>query len=147
MVASAAPYSYDPELRAASRVLFNDVDAFGPIQLTSWQARTPFIEKNRAALVDLLEDTIRSIRWWIDPKNHTEVVGLVASFNKQKPENIDWIFTKHDLYRDPDWLPNLNALQSNVDSEREIGLLKTHIEINKYADLSLVKEAAARVNK
>ena len=32
-----------------------------------WTARKPFIDKNRAAMVDFMEDTLRITRWYLDP--------------------------------------------------------------------------------
>ena len=49
------------------------------------------------------------------------------------------------LYSDPNLMPNLEALQRNVDTTRELGFVKKKIDITKYADLSLVKEAAKRL--
>ncbi len=88
-----------------------------------WTARTGFIQQNRAALVDFLEDTVRAIRWYTDPKNHEEAVAIVARLNKAPPERMDWAFTGRDQYRDPNGTPNLDALQSNLQQQKEVGLL------------------------
>ena len=40
--------------------------------------------------------------------------------------------------------PNVKALQNNLDVQKELGLLKISIDVKKYADLSLVKDAAKR---
>ena len=42
-------------------------------------------------------------------------------------------------------LPNLDALQRNVDMTHELGFVKTTLDVTKYADLSLVQEAAKRL--
>jgi NitT/TauT family transport system substrate-binding protein len=42
-------------------------------------------------------------------------------------------------------MPNLDALQRNVDTTRELGFVKKKIDIKKYSDLSLVQEAAKRL--
>ena len=39
----------------------------------------------------------------------------------------------------------LAALQRNVDTTRELGFVKKKIDINSYADLTLVQEAAKRL--
>ena len=145
LISIAPPFSYDPELQAKSRMLFNPADSFGPIQITAWTARAAFLEKNRAALVDFMEDVICSIRWYTDPKNHKEAVAIVAAYTKQQPEQIDFVFTPHEFYRDPNGEPNLDALQSNLNTQQELGLLDYKLEIRKYADLSIVKEAASRL--
>jgi len=148
MITSPLPFSMDPRLRATARTLFTQYEAAGTTQMIMWAARTGFIEKNRAALVDLLEDTIRVRRWFADPANHAETVKLVTSLTKEPAEQYDsWIFTKRDYFRDPDDRPDLAATQRNVDALTEMGLLSGKIDIAAHADLTLVKEAAARVNR
>ena len=146
-VTTAIPFSQDPELRKIARALFTQKDAIGPSQMILWAARKGFIEKNRAALVDLLADTIRTRRFYIDPAGHADAVKIAAGFTKQPPENLEaWLFTKSgDYYHDPDDLPNMAALQANIDTQHEEGFLKAALDVATYADLSLVREAAQRV--
>jgi sulfonate transport system substrate-binding protein len=139
------PFSLDPDLRAIAKTLFTQKDAFGITQLTMWTARTGFIQQNRAALVDFLEDSVRAVRWYTDPKNHEEAVAIVARLNNAPPARVDWAFTGRDQYRDPDGLPNLDALQSNLQQQKTVGLLNTDIDVKKYSDLSMVEEAAKRL--
>ncbi len=145
LVSAVPPFSLDPELRAMSRTLFTQKDAFGVTQLTMWTARTDFIAQNRAALVDFLEDTIRAVRWYTDPKNHDEAVAIVARLIKAPPARVDWAFGSRDQFRDPSCIPNLKALQSNLQQQKEVGLLKGDIDVRKYSDLSMVEEAAKRL--
>ena len=42
-------------------------------------------------------------------------------------------------------LPNLDALQRNIDITRELGFVKNKIDVKQYSDLSLVQEAAKRL--
>jgi sulfonate transport system substrate-binding protein len=145
LVSAVPPFSLDPDLRALANTLFTQKDAFGITQLTMWTARTDFIRQNRAALVDFLEDTVRAIRWYIDPKNHEEAVAIVARLNKAPPARVDWAFTSRDQYRDPNGVPNLNALQTNLNQQKELGFLKEDVDVKKYSDLSMVSEAAKRL--
>jgi sulfonate transport system substrate-binding protein len=147
LISSPLPFSEDPDLRKMARTLFTQREAAGATQMILWAVRAGFIAQHRAALVDFLEDTIRVRRWYEDPANHAEVVKLVSEFTKQSADHYEpWLFTKADYYRDPDDLPNLQALQQNVDELVTQGLLPAHIDVAAHADLSLVKEAAARVN-
>jgi NitT/TauT family transport system substrate-binding protein len=41
-------------------------------------------------------------------------------------------------------IPNLAALQSNVDLTHELGFTKASFDVKKYTDLSIVEEAAKR---
>jgi NitT/TauT family transport system substrate-binding protein len=140
------PFAFDPELRQNARVLFNQKDAIGTTQMTVWVVRKGFLDKNRAALLDFLEDSVRVVRWYVDPKNHDEAVQIAARVTKLKPELFaDWLLTAKDHYRSPDLLPDLAALQSNIDVQRDLGFLKGPIDVQKYADLSVVREAAQRL--
>jgi len=145
LVSAVPPFSLDPQLRDMARTLFTQKDAFGVTQLTAWTARTGFIAQNRAALVDFLEDTIRAIRWYTDPKNHDEATAIVARLIKVPPERVAWAFGPRDQFRDPNGMPNMKALQSNLQEQKAVGLLKGDIDVAKYADLSLVQEAAKRL--
>ncbi len=145
LIPGVLPFSLDPELRKISRPLFVQRDAIGVTQMIAWAARKPFIDKNRAAMVDFMEDTVRIVRWYLDPKNHNEVMQIAARVTKQPPERFDWVFTKKDAYRDPNMLPDLTALQRNVDMTRDLGFVRGTIDIKKHAELSLVEEAAKRL--
>jgi NitT/TauT family transport system substrate-binding protein len=145
LVSAVPPFSLDPALNAMAHPLFSQKDAFGITQLTMWTARTPFIQQNRAALVDFLEDTIRVIRWYSDPKNHEEAVAIVAKLTKFPPARVEWAFTGKDQYRNPNGMPNLAALQNNLNLQKEVGFLKETIDVKTYSDVSMVQEAAKRL--
>jgi ABC-type nitrate/sulfonate/bicarbonate transport system substrate-binding protein len=145
MVAIAPPFAFDPELRAKSRRFFSETDAMGPTQLLSLAARKSFIDENRAVLVDFLEDVIRTVRWFTDPKNHEAAIALAAALTKQPAAQLQRLFTKGDNFRDPNAEPNLKSLQHSLDLQHEMGMQKTQIDVKHYADLSLVQEAAARL--
>jgi len=145
MVAIAPPFAFDPELQSVSRMFFTETDAMGPTQLLALAARKGYIDQNRAVLVDFFEDVIRTVRWLIDPKNHEAAVQLASEMTKQPPAQLQRLFTKQDNYRSPNSEPNLEALQHSLDLQHEMGIQKTRIDIKKYADVSLVREAAARV--
>jgi NitT/TauT family transport system substrate-binding protein len=98
-------------------------------------------------MVDFMEDMLIITRWYQDPKNHDEVAKIASKITKVPPERFGWLFTKADTYRDPNLLPNVEALQRNIDTTRELGFVKNRIDIKNYADLSLAKEAAARLKK
>ncbi len=146
LVAAVAPFNATPTFIAEARPLFTDVEALGgPTQFVIWTAHEDFLKKNRAAMVDLFEDAIRVVRYLTDPKNHDAVVELAAQITKQPPERLQWVYGKPDLYRDPNMLPNLANLQRAVDAQYDVGFLKAKLDVKPYADLSMVKEAAARI--
>jgi sulfonate transport system substrate-binding protein len=135
-----------PQLQAIARPLFYLKDAMGTTQILARVARTGFIAKNRAALVDYFEDEIRELRWYLDPANHDEAVRIVADFTKLPPAAFaGWIFTERDQYRDPDDRPNLEAVARNLKTQKDAGFLNIDVDVDRYADLSLVEEAARRL--
>jgi sulfonate transport system substrate-binding protein len=146
LIPGVIPFAFDPELRKNARTLFTQKDAIGTTQMIVWAARKDFIAKNRAAMVDLMEDTLRIVRWYLDPANHDAAVEIAARLTKQPPERFaPWLFTAKDYYRDPNMLPNLGALQANIDTQKQLGFLKSDFDVKKYADLSIVGEAAQRL--
>jgi NitT/TauT family transport system substrate-binding protein len=141
------PFSHDVELRANSRALFTQRDALGRTQMIVLTARKAFLEKNRAAMIDFLEDNLRVARWCLDPANHDEAVRIAAKLTKQPPERFaGWLFTRDDYYRDPDMRPDVAALQANIDLQREAGFLKQPLDVRHYLDLGLIEEAARRLD-
>jgi sulfonate transport system substrate-binding protein len=146
LVAAVAPFTFSPNFQNITRPLFTAVDALGgSTQFVIWTAHNEFLKKNRAAIVDLLEDAVRAVRYLTDPKNHDAVVAIAAKLTKQPPERMQWVYTKEDLYRDPNMLPDIAGLQRAVDAQQVVGFLKAKIDVKPYVDLSLVKEAAARI--
>ena len=144
------PFSFDPELREKGRVLFTQKEAVGRTQMIVWAAREGFIKKNRAAMVDFMEDAIRAVRWYIDPKNHAEAVEIAARVSKRPAGSFDkWLFRKAgqngDYYHDHNMRPDLKALQANIDLQHKLGLVKASINVPKHSDLSLIQDAAKRL--
>jgi len=97
--------------------------------------------------VDFFEDYLTALRWFLDPDNKAEAVEIVARFMKQQPEALGYVFTQSDFYRDPDALPNAAMLQAGIDVQKDLGFIQESIDVGKYIDDSLVKEAAARLAK
>jgi NitT/TauT family transport system substrate-binding protein len=145
LITAGLPFAYDPELVANSQTLFTMKDALGASALSFWVVRSDFLTQHRAVLVDLLEDTVRSYRWFADPANHKEACEILARFTKQPVERVEgWAFTKKDAYRDPNGLPNIDMIAHDVDAMKELGFIKADLSIKRYADTSLVKEADRR---
>lgn len=146
LVPCVLPFALDPELRAASRNLFVQREVTGRTQMILWAARAGFLQKNRAAMVDFMEDTVRSVRWFLDPANHKEVIQIAETVSKRPAASFDaWLFNQKDYYRDPNMMPDLAALQENIKLQTELGFLKSEIDIKKYADLSIIQEAVKRL--
>jgi NitT/TauT family transport system substrate-binding protein len=145
IIPTVLPFALDPELKKIARPLFNITEAIGPSQFAMWAARKPFIDANRAALIDFMEDTMRIERWYLDPANHDAVAQIAATMTKQPPERFGWLFTKSDYFRSPVMRPDLDALQKNVDMTKDLGFVKASFDVKAHSDLSLIEEAAKRL--
>lgn len=147
VIPGVLPFSLNPKLREDGKILFRQKDALGVTQMIVLAARKSFIDAHRAAMVDYMEDMLRIVHWYLDPKNHDEAAKIASKITKAPPERFGWLFTKADTYRDPDLMPNLEALQRNIDTTQQLGFIKQKLDIKQYADLSLVKDATARLKK
>src|SRR5947208_2374735 len=145
LVVGVLPFSYDPELNEFAKPLFTTQSSLGRIALSFWAARKTFIDRNTAALLDLLEDYGTMLHWFYDPANHKEAVEITARFLRRPPALFeDWLFTKRDFYRDLDGKPDLHVIQESIDKVQELGFIRESVEASKYADLSLIEEANRR---
>jgi len=150
MFPGVLPFSQDPQIRKVTRRLFLQSDAIGRTQMVVWAARDPFIRAHRDALADFLEDALRCERWYLDPANHEEAVAIAARISKSPPSLwATWFFKKTgehgDYYHDPNGKPDLAALQTNINVQHELGFIRSQFDVRKYADLSLIEEAAKRL--
>ena len=145
LVNSVHPFDLDPKFQAQTRVLFTTPDAVGPFALGLLAARTGFIAKHRAALIDFLQDYVRAIRWYTNPANRAKALEIISRFTKQ-PESIfdSWLLVPgKDYYRDRDGMPDLDMVTANIHVEKELGLVKEDLDAKDYADLGPLKEALA----
>jgi NitT/TauT family transport system substrate-binding protein len=140
------PFAEDPRVQANARPLFSVADALGgPTQTIVWVAHQKFLAEHRAAMVDMLEDTVRVTRFLTDPENHAEVVQIAAKVAKQPAARLDYVYGKQDAYRDPNMRPNLDNMQRAVDAQQETGFLKTKLDVKKYSGLDILETANARI--
>ena len=145
LVPSVPPFLFDPELAKFAHPLFSQRDAMGASELGVWAAKDSFLKKNRAAIVDMLEDTMIATRWFNDPANHDEAVKIVVETTKAPAALFgDWIFTRKDYFRDGKLVPDVAAMQANIDLQGQLGFLKGKMDVKKFVDLSYVEEAGKR---
>jgi NitT/TauT family transport system substrate-binding protein len=147
LVSAVMPFALNPMLNQIGFPLYDQTEGLGPSQFVFWTARKAWIDKNRAAIVDFLEDHMLMRRWLVDPKTRMDAVKVLAEVTKQPVANYtDWAFTQKDTgYRAPDLLIDPARFQKNVDDLKNVGVLPMSIPVAPHIDLSLAKAAAARV--
>ena len=128
LISVVLPFSINPELVEKGKTLFTVKDSLGKSEFIVWVAKDGFLQKNKAAVTDFMEDSIRSLKYLMDPKNRAELLQTAARVSKLPEAAFSgWIYTNKDLYRDPDMLPDVEALQRNIDIQQSLGLLKLAI--------------------
>jgi NitT/TauT family transport system substrate-binding protein len=146
LVIGSMPFALDAEMRANAHTLFTLRDAVGRTQMIVMAARQAFLEKNRAALQDFFEDMLASFRWFHDPAHRDEAIAIVSRVTKQPADRLNlYLYSKNDFYYDPNGLPDLDALQKNVNTLRSLDMIKSAVAVKSYVDLSFVREAAHRL--
>lgn len=142
------PFNYRAEKDPGLKLLFTMGEVVGPSETVIYTAKREFLEKNRAVVVDFLEDVLRFRRWLYDPKTRMHGIEILSQFTKiPVAEYEDWTFTHKDNYRDPNALIDVSRLQKNVDDLKAFGVEPETIDVKPHVDLSYAKEAAARLAK
>ena len=90
LIPAVLPFALNPKLKEEGKVLFEQREAIGITQMIVWTARKSFIDKNRAAMVDFMEDMLVITRWYSDPKNHAELAEIAAKITKQPADRFGW---------------------------------------------------------
>ncbi|HXQ51609.1 MAG TPA: ABC transporter substrate-binding protein [Stellaceae bacterium] len=140
-------FSHDFEATGHYRSLFNNAEIVGPSEVGMWAIRADFIAAHRPALVDFLEDDMRSVRWFLDPANREEALAIAGAVTKESRAALDYVFGPGDLYHSPDLLPIIPSVQKDIDQAVAMKLLPARIVVDPaYVDLSLVADAKARLD-
>jgi ABC-type nitrate/sulfonate/bicarbonate transport system substrate-binding protein len=140
------PFNVMAEQKGAFKPLFSVGDAFGPVETLMWMAKADWVAKNRAALVDFLEDNLRLRRWIYDPKTRPDAIKLLSAVTKIPAKAYEgWVFTERDYYSRPNGQVDIERLQKNVNDMKAAGMFATAIDVVPYVDMSLVREAGSRL--
>jgi NitT/TauT family transport system substrate-binding protein len=128
------------------RLLFSSADAMGLTQFVFLVARKKFLDEHREALKHFFEDHVRAIRWITDPKNREKALPIIAKASVRPVNDMDYMFTDIDYFRDPFGMPDVAALQQAIDISAQLGTVPRPIKVSPdYLDLSFVEEARKRI--
>jgi NitT/TauT family transport system substrate-binding protein len=140
------PFDHEAESNPKLAKLFSAADATGQVETGFWVGRTDWIAKNRATLVEMLEDVIRFRQYVYDPAHQQEARAMLAKLEKRPVEQLAKLFTERDtLQRNIDLQLDVANIQRNIRDLNEAGAMKITIEAKNYVDMSLATEAAHRV--
>lgn len=139
------PFQYGADVEKGAHTLFTMKDGMGTTQMIVMVARDGFLQQHRAALDDFFADLVRGTHWMLDPANRAAAIKFVAKASEE-PQSLftPYYLTRKDEYRDPNGIPDLAALQRNIDTQVKFGFLDRSFDVRKYADLSYIERAAKR---
>jgi len=141
-----ANFWFQAKKKGDIRPIFTMKDALGDSEFLFWVATEPEMKKNHAALVDFFEDYLRARRWFLDPANRQEALGMIAKFTKRPIAQFEWeLNDKTGYYRTKDLRIDHNVFQHTIDEIYNSGLIKAKFDSAPYIDESIIKEAAARL--
>ena len=92
-------------------------------------ARADYIEENRALLVDLMEDWVTGVRWFLDPGNADAAHGVVGEVTESDPSRFGYAFTEADFQRNLNGTPNIENFQKTIDLAVDAGVLPERLVV------------------
>lgn len=130
------------------RVLFTAAQVHGVSEAVFWCMRDDFIAAHRPALIGFFTDYIRAMQWFLNPANRKEALDILVAVTHKPLKDVEFAFTPHDFYRSPDLMPDIPAVQREIDEDVALGVLPKRIVVSpKYVDLSLIKAAQQQLHQ
>ena len=137
LIPAVLPFALDPELKKIARSLFDMQGRDRRHRSSSCGRRASRSSTRIAPRWSTFSKTRCASCTGISIRRTTMRPPQIASqLTKQPPERFGWVFTKKDYYRDPDLMPDLDALQRNVDMTHDLGFVKASFDVKAHSDLS-----------
>lgn len=131
------PFESQEFKKGGIRRLFTLADAIGPSAFIFQTARNKFLKENAEAVRAYLDDYVRALKWYQDPKNREKMIEITAAATKVPKEiYAGYFLLKNDDYRDPNGCIKVQDLQKPIDYMLELGFINKKVDISKYVDLS-----------
>jgi len=128
------------------RPLFRARDIFGASEAIFLAGRAGYLRRHEPVLMDFMEDWVRARRWFLDPANRSAAIGVIARFMHLPRNELDYVFTHQDYYRDPWSEPNIPGVRKPIDIAHQIGMLKQRVEVAPaHTALQFLAEAKKRI--
>jgi ABC-type nitrate/sulfonate/bicarbonate transport system substrate-binding protein len=145
LIFTSEPFTGIAERSGKFQPVFSIAQSIGVNQSVIWASKASVIAKHRPIFVDFMEDHIRMRHYLFDMKNREAVLALVSKATKQPVENIDYVFTKRDHWRDPNARADIALLQKNVNDAKTLGLLPDTFDVTHHSDMSIIEDALKRI--
>ena len=146
MIELLPQFAHDLMATGKYRVLFTAAQVTGVSESVFWGMRSDFIKAHRPALIDFFTDYMRAVHWFLNPKNRKEALQILVAVTHEPAKNLQFAFTRHDFYHDPNLVPDVAAVQKEIDENVKVGVLKKAITVSpNHVDLSLIEAAKKRL--
>ena len=126
LISAVLPFSINPELLKIARPLFTVKDAIGRSEFIVWAARERLPAEEQGG-----DDRFHGGLGTCAPlpdgseKSRCSCWKIAARVSKLPASAFSgWMYTKKDLYRDPDMIPDIDAFQRSIDVQQDLGLLE-----------------------
>jgi ABC-type nitrate/sulfonate/bicarbonate transport system substrate-binding protein len=147
LVTVVQPFTTIAQRTGKFDVVFSIAESLGPTESVVWTALGDYIAKNRAALVDFMEDHIRFRHYLFNPNNRAAALAFTAKITKRPAALFEpWLFTIEDHWRHPDARVDEQLLQKNLENAVALGLLKERVQLAPdHLDMSLIDDGLKRI--
>ena len=131
------PFMAVEKVKGGLRPLFSGGEVFGPYAVIFQVVTNDFLKAHPEAVRAYLDDYVRGLKWFYDPKNRERAIQITADFTKSPKDVLaSYFMTPNDYYRDPDGCVGVRAIQTPVDAMYREGFIERPVDISKYLDMS-----------
>jgi NitT/TauT family transport system substrate-binding protein len=131
------PFMAAETAKGGLRPLFTGGDAFGAHAVIFQVVTNDFLKAQPTAVRAFLDDYVRGLKWFYDPKNRERAVQITADFTKSPRDVLESYFmTPRDYYRDPDACISAPLIQGPIDAMHREGFIDRTLDVSKYVDTS-----------
>jgi sulfonate transport system substrate-binding protein len=131
------PFAATEQAKGGLRGLFTGADAFGSYAVIFHVVTNDFLKVNPEAVRAFLDDYVRGLKWFYDPKNRERALQITSEFTKSPREVLaSYFMTPSDYYRDPDGCVSPQLIQGPVDAMHREGFIDRALDVSKFVDLS-----------
>ena len=143
MMSVTPPFYQIAMAKGGVRVLFTAAEAQGRVQGLSLMARQSFLSDNPVRVQAFFDDYYRFLRYTFDPKNRDEMIEIGSKLLNSPPDVEKTLWnTKDDFYRDPNGIPNIDAMKREMATLKDYNLIPSEVDLDKWVDLSFIQKAA-----
>lgn len=120
------------------RDIFNAYQAWGATTNVIFTvAPNNFLKEQTDVAKAYLDDFIRAIKWYQDPKNRAKAIDIVHEATKEPKSSLElYYLTRGDKWIDDNGCAYAGRIQPVIDFMVEHGYLKEKVDIKKYIDNS-----------